>query len=336
MKKIKVFIIAEAGVNHNGSLSIAKKMVDAAYDSGADAIKFQTFKSENFISMSAKKAAYQKKTTPTDETQLEMVKKLELDKSAFRELKDCCRKKSLIFISTPFDDESIDFLADLGVDIFKIPSGEITNLPYLKKIGSLKKKVILSTGMSDLDEIRSALDILTNAGTPKNDITVLHCTTAYPAPLKDIHLRAMLTIKETFDVNIGYSDHTLGAEVSIAAVALGATVIEKHFTLNRNMEGPDHKASLEPHELKVMVRAIRNIEKAMGSARKKPESSELGNRALVRKSIVAAKHIKKGEFFEAKNIIAKRPGLGISPMEWEKIIGKIAKRDFLPDELIEL
>jgi len=336
MKREKVFIIAEAGINHNGSLKTAKKMIDVAFDSGADAVKFQTFKSENFISMSAKKAAYQKKTTPTDETQLEMVKKLELDKTAFRELKDYCQKKSLIFLSTPFDEESIDFLTDLGADLFKIPSGEITNFPYLRKIGSLKKKAILSTGMADIDEIRSALDILTNAGTQKHDITVLHCTTAYPAPLKDVHLRAMLTIKEAFDVNVGYSDHTLGIEITLAAVALGATVVEKHFTLDRNMKGPDHKASLEPGELKSMVQAIRNIEKAMGSSIKKTMPSELENKSIVRKSIVATKHIKKGQLFESKNITAKRPGSGISPMEWEKIIGKIAKRDFFRDELIEL
>jgi len=332
----RVFIIAEAGVNHNGRLELAFKLVDKAVEAGADAIKFQTFKAEKVISKSAPKAEYQKETTNERESQFEMVKKLELDINAHKDLMHRCEEKKITFLSSPFDLESIELLNKLGLKTFKIPSGEITNLPYLRKIGSMGKKILMSTGMADLEEIESALNILTKAGTPKENITVLHCNTEYPAPFEDINLRAMLTMRDTFKIDVGYSDHTLGIEVPIAAVTLGATVIEKHFTLDRNMEGPDHKASLEPDELKAIVKAIRNIEKTLGNGIKKPSPSELKNRPIARKSIVAARDIKKDEIFTEENITAKRPGIGISPMEWNNIIGKIAKRDFRADELIEI
>ncbi len=332
----KTFIIAEAGVNHNGSIEIAKKMIEVAKECGADAIKFQTFKAEKVISRYAPKAEYQKQTTGETDSQLEMVKKLELSFDDFIALKEYCDKLNIMFLSTPFDFESIDFLNDLGLEIFKIPSGEITNLPYLEKIGKLGKKVILSTGMADLGEIEDALDILISCGTKKENITVLHCNTEYPTPYEDVNLLAMLTIKEAFKVKVGYSDHTLGIEVPIAAVALGASVIEKHFTLDKNMEGPDHKASLEPHELKAMIDAIRNIEKALGNGIKKPSKSELKNKDIARKSIVAKREIKKGEIFTEDNITVKRPGTGISPMRWYEVLGKVASRDYKEDELIEL
>lgn len=331
-KMNRTFIIAESGVNHNGDVGIAKEMVDVAAKAGADAVKFQTFKAEKMISKFAPKAEYQRKTTDENESQFEMVKKLELDQCAHKELIAYCRQKGIIFLSTPFDLESIDLLNELGLKILKIPSGEITNLPYLRKIGSLKKKLILSTGMADLQEIGNALKILTGAGTPKENITVLHCNTEYPTPMEDVNLRAMLTIRDTFDVKVGYSDHTLGIEVPIAAVALGASVIEKHFTLDANMKGPDHKASLEPAGLRTMVEAIRNIEKMLGDGVKKPSPSELKNRPIARKSIVAARDITKGEIFTEENIAVKRPGIGISPMEWDKILGEVAERDFKEDE----
>jgi N,N'-diacetyllegionaminate synthase len=332
----KVFIIAEAGVNHNGSLETARNLIDVAVDAGADAVKFQTFKAERIIVKSAQKAEYQKETTASNETQFDMVNKLELDINAHKELISYCKKKEITFLSTPFDLESIELLNELGVEIIKIPSGEITNLPYLRKVGSLKRDTILSTGMADLKEVGQALDILIESGTPKNSITVLHCNSEYPTPFEDVNLLAMNTIKEAFNVNVGYSDHTIGIEVSIAAVVLGASVIEKHFTLNRNMEGPDHKASLEPHELKAMVKAIRNIEKALGYGIKRPSPSELKNKHVVRKSIVAGKDIKKGECFADENIAAKRPGTGISPMKWDNVIGRKAIRDFKEDDLIEI
>ena len=335
MHSHKVFIIAEAGVNHNGSLELAKKMIDAAEEAGADAVKFQTFKAEKVVSRYAPKAEYQKKTTTAGESQLEMIKKLELDAAAHQTLIDYCKKRNIQFLSTPFDFESIDLLNELGLDIFKIPSGEITNLQYLRKIGALKKEVILSTGMADLGEIEDALDVLTGAGTKLKDITVLHCNTEYPTPVEDVNLKAMLTIKAAFPgVNIGYSDHALGIEVPIAAVAMGATIIEKHFTLDKNMEGPDHKASLEPHELKAMVCAIRNIEKALGAGIKKPSPSELKNKPIARKSIVAAKPIDAGEKFTNDNLTVKRPGTGISPMRWDEILGKHAQKKYIEDELI--
>jgi N,N'-diacetyllegionaminate synthase len=332
----KTFIIAEAGVNHNGNIEIAKKMIEVAKECGADAIKFQTFKAEKVISKYAPKAEYQKQTTGEIDSQLEMVKKLELSFDDFIVLKEYCDKLNIMFLSTPFDFESIDFLDDLGLEIFKIPSGEITNLPYLEKIGKLGKKVILSTGMADLGEIEDALDILTSCGTKKEDITILHCNTEYPTPYEDVNLLAMLTIKEALKVKVGYSDHTLGIEVPIAAVALGASVIEKHFTLDKNMEGPDHKASLEPHELKAMIDAIRNIEKSLGDGIKKPSKSELKNKDIARKSIVAKREIKKGEIFTEDNITVKRPGNGISPMRWYEVLGKVVLKDYKEDELIEL
>jgi len=334
---LSVFVIAEAGVNHNGSLELAKKLVDVAKESGADAVKFQTFKSKNLVNKNAHKADYQKRTTDKDESQFEMIKKLELSFYEFMELKRYCDEKKIMFLSSPFDLESIEFLNKLKLDIFKIPSGEITNLPYLRAIGKLNKKVILSTGMADLGEIEDALDVLIKNGTKRKNIIVLHCNTEYPTPFEDVNLKAMQTIKCSFDVKVGYSDHTLGIEVPIAAVAIGAEVIEKHFTLDRNLPGPDHKASLEPDELKAMINAIRNIEKALGYGIKKPSNSEKKNIAVVRKSIVAKKDIKKGEIFTQENLIVKRIGVkGISPMKWDEVIGGVAKRDFKEDELIEL
>ena len=332
----KTFIIAEAGINHNGSVEIAKKMVDVALKAGVDAVKFQTFKAEKMTSRFTMKAEYQKKATDRKESQLDMLKRLQLSTDAHRALIDYCNKNSISFLSSPFDLESIELLDNLGLETFKIPSGEITNLPYLRKIGSLGKRIIMSTGMADLKEIKKALDILREAGTAKKDITVLHCNTEYPTPYEDVNLKAMLRIKETLKVDIGYSDHTLGIEVPVAAVALGATVIEKHFTLDRGMEGPDHKTSLEPDELEDMVDAIRNIEKSLGSGIKKPSPSELKNKTLSRKSIVALRDIKKDEAFTEKNITAKRTGGGISPMEWDNLIGGFAKRDFKEDEIVEI
>ena len=334
MKASKVFIIAEAGVNHNGSIHLAKKLIEKAAFSGADAVKFQTFKAENLVSKNAPKADYQKLTTNSRESQFDMVKNLELDESAHKELIACCKEANIMFLSTPFDIDSVNLLYDMGLEIFKIPSGEITNLPYLRRIGSLNKKVILSTGMSDLKEIGEAIKILTNAGTLKENITVLHANTMYPTPMEDVNLRAMQTIQNKFDVAVGYSDHTLGIEVDIAAVAMGATIIEKHFTIDKTMDGPDHKSSIDPEELKAMVSSIRNIEKALGSSIKKPSKSEKPNIIMARKSIVASKSIKKGELFTEKNITTKRPGTGISPMEWDSIIDKVAKRDYQIDDLL--
>jgi N,N'-diacetyllegionaminate synthase len=305
-----------------------------AVEAGADAVKFQTFKATNLVSKNAQKAAYQKQTTDKEESQFDMIKKLELDPYAHKVLMNYCKEKNIIFLSTPFDHDSIELLDDLGLEIFKIPSGEITNLPYLRHIGKLKKKVILSTGMADIGEIEDALDILTSAGAKKENITVLHANTQYPTPMEDVNLRAMVTIGTTFDVAYGYSDHTLGIEVDIAAVAMGARCIEKHFTLDKTMEGPDHKASLEPDELKAMVKAIRNIELAMGDGIKKPSKSEMPNKAIVRKSIVAKKAIKKGESLTEENITIKRPGSGINPMRWDEIIETTALKDYKEDELI--
>ncbi len=331
---MSVFIIAEAGVNHNGSIDLAKKLIDVASDAGADAIKFQTFKAENLVSKSASKAAYQQETTDKEESQYEMIKKLELDIDTHKELMAYCTKKEIMFLSTPFDHESIEMLNMLGLEIFKIPSGEITNLPYLREIGRLGKEIILSTGMADMGEIEDALDILVEAGTPKEHITILHANTMYPTPMEDVNLKAMVTIGKTFDVAYGYSDHTLGIEVDIAAVALGASVIEKHFTLDKMMEGPDHKASLEPSELKAMVEGIRNIEKALGSSIKKPSPSEKPNMVVARKSIVANRTIKKGEKLTQENLAIKRPGNGITPMRWDEIVGSVAMKDYLAEEPI--
>jgi N,N'-diacetyllegionaminate synthase len=330
----KVFIIAEAGVNHNGSVELAKKLIDVASDSGADAVKFQTFKAEKLVSKKAQKAEYQKQTTELQESQYEMIKKLELDRGMHLELISYCRQKNIMFLSTPFDHDSISLLSEMGLEIFKIPSGEITNLPYLKVIGGLNKQVILSTGMADIGEIEDALDLLISSGTSKDNITVLHANTEYPTPMCDVNLKAMNTIAKTFKVKVGYSDHTLGIEVPIAAVAMGAVVIEKHFTLDKTMAGPDHKASLEPCELKAMVSSIRNIEQALGHGIKKPSPSEIPNMAIARKSIIALKSIAKGEKYTEENIGIKRPGNGISPMRWDEFIGAVAQRDYQEDELI--
>jgi len=331
---VSVFIIAEAGVNHNGSIELAKKLIDVAVDAGADAVKFQTFKTENLVSKNAQKAEYQKETTDATESQFDMIKKLELDINTHYELIAYCKSKNIMFLSTPFDLDSVDLLNELKLSIFKIPSGEITNLPYLRKIGALKKEVILSTGMSDIGEIEDALDILIEAGTSKDKITLLHANTMYPTPIEDVNLRAMVTIGNTFDIAYGYSDHTLGIEVPIGAVAMGASCIEKHFTLDTNMEGPDHKASLEPNELKAMVKAIRNIEIALGSSIKKASKSEFPNIKVARKSIVASCSISKGKKFSEKNLTVKRPSGGISPMRWDEVIGTLASRDYSEDELI--
>jgi len=332
---MNVFIIAEAGVNHNGNIELAKKLIDVAVEAGVNAVKFQTFKAEKLVSKNTKKATYQKENmNSSDDSQFNMLKKLELDIDTHHELIEYCNSKNIMFLSTPFDHDSINMLDDLKLPIFKIPSGEITNLPYLKHIGSLEKKVILSTGMADIGEIEDALDILIEAGTLKENITVLHANTMYPTPMEDVNLRAMVTIGNTFDIAFGYSDHTLGIEVPIASVALGATCIEKHFTLDKNMEGPDHKASLEPDELKAMVKAIRNIEIALGSSVKKPTKSEKPNMEVARKSIVAKKAIKKGEILTKENLAVKRPGSGISPMRWDEIIGTVATKDYVEDELI--
>jgi len=327
-------VIAEAGVNHNGSLELAFELIDAASEAGADVVKFQTFKAENLVTQSATKADYQLGTTDSKETQFEMIKKLELSHDMHLKLIARCKEKSIRFSSTGFDASSVDVLIKLGVDFLKVPSGEITNLPYLRHVGSKRLPIILSTGMCTMQEVESALEIIEKAGTGKADIIVLHCNTQYPTPMEDVNLRAMLSMEKKLGVKVGYSDHTLGIEVPIAAVALGATVIEKHFTLDRSMNGPDHAASLEPDELKQMVKSIRNIEKAKGDGVKKPSNSEEKNISIVRKSIVASKEIKVGDKFTSDNLGVKRPGNGISPMEWDEVVGKVASKDFHPDELI--
>lgn len=333
---MKTLIIAEAGVNHNGDMKLALKLIDAASEAGVDMVKFQTFIADRLVTASAKKADYQKQTTDVGESQHAMLRKLELTRAMHVTLIAHCQSREIKFFSAGFDLESVDFLAELGLDRFKIPSGEITNLPYLRHIGHYGKPVILSTGMATLNEIGEALALLEKAGTPRNRITVLHCNTEYPTPMSDVNLRAMLTIRDTFGIAVGYSDHTLGIEVPIAAVALGATVIEKHFTLDRNLPGPDHGASLNPDELKAMVAAIRNIEQAMGDGIKRPSSSEAKNKPIARKSLVAARAIRTGEIFSESNITPKRPGTGLSPMQWDNVIGRAAPRDFARDELIEL
>lgn len=329
-------IIAEAGVNHNGSIEIAKRLVDAALDAGADIIKFQTFKAEKLVSKDAKKAEYQKKNIgDCDDSQYTMLKRLELSVADHATLIAYCQARGIRFWSTAFDMESMDYLHSLNLGLWKVPSGEITNYPFLKKIASFSEPVIMSTGMCDEQDIHNAMVVLLGSGLSKEQITLLHCNTQYPTPMEDVNLRAMLTIQRDFGVAVGYSDHTRGIEVPIAAVALGAQVIEKHFTLDRNMPGPDHKASLEPAELKAMVSAIRNIEKALGTGQKQVSASEQGNRAVARKSIVAATTIKRGDLLTEQNLTVKRPGTGISPMEWESVIGTIATRDYQPDEQIE-
>ena len=333
----KVLIIAEAGVNHNGSLENAFKLIDAAVDAGVDYVKFQTFKSENLVSKSAKKADYQiQNTGNSTDSQYEMLKKLELSHENHELLIDYCKQKNIQFFSTAFDLDSLQYLKEIGLDLVKIPSGEITNLPYLRKAAQLFKKVILSTGMCTMEDIEASINVFLAENISKENITILHCNTEYPTPMNDVNLKAMLSIQQEFGTEIGYSDHTLGIEVPVAAVALGASVIEKHFTLDNRMEGPDHAASLEPDQLKEMVKAIRNIEQAIsGDGIKKPSESEMKNIEIARKSIVASTYISKGEIFTEENLTIKRPGNGISPMKWDEIIGQIAIRDFEEDELIE-
>lgn len=332
----KIIIIAEAGVNHNGNFELAKRMVSEAKAAGADYVKFQTAVPELVMAASAPKAEYQLNTTDKAESQLEMAKAIHLPLSAYAELKKICDEKGIKFMSTPFDLVSVDLLHSIGMNLWKIPSGEITNYPYLKKIGSYGEPVILSTGMSTLDEIEAAVQVLTDNGTKRENISLLHCTTEYPTPYGDVNLLAMKQMKERFGLDVGYSDHTVGITVPIAAAAIGATIIEKHFTLDKTMEGPDHKASLEPGELKDMVMAIRNTELSLGDGMKRPAASEIKNMPIARKSIVAATAIKKGELFSENNLTTKRPGSGISPMKWEETIGKKASRNFEPDELISL
>ena len=329
----KTIIIAEAGVNHNGSLQLAKQLVDVAADAGVDYVKFQTFKANKIASKQAQKAIYQQQTTDIAESQLEMLKRLELDETTHVELIAYCQEKNIAFLSTAFDFDSIELLQKLGITLGKIPSGELTNLPFLRKMASTFPKLILSTGMADMEEIEATIHVLIEAGTKRENLTVLHCNTEYPTPFEDVNLKAMLSIQEQINVNIGYSDHTLGIAIPIAAVTMGATIIEKHFTLDRNMQGPDHKASLEPAELKAMVQGIRNVELALsGTGIKIASNSEQKNKAVARKSIVAAKNINIGDIFTEENITVKRPGNGINPMRWDEIIGKEAIKDFEEDE----
>lgn len=331
---MSVYIIAEAGVNHNGDFELAKKMIEVAKESGVDAIKFQTYQAEKLVTVKSKKAEYQQKNTVNTESQLEMLKKLQLSHNEFAELKNYCKTIGIEFLSAPFDLESIDFLYQLEIGRWKIPSGEITNLPYLIKVAKTQLPVILSTGMATLQEVAEAVDVLKKYGS--TEIALLHCTTEYPAPFDEINLKAMLTMREEFKLPIGYSDHTMGIEIPIAAAAMGASIIEKHFTLDRAMDGPDHKASLEPDQLKAMVKAIRHVEAAFGDGIKQPVHSEINNISIARKSIVASKRISKGELFTENNLTAKRPGDGISPMRWFEVLGKKAVRDFEEDELVEL
>lgn len=333
---MKTLIIAEAGVNHNGDIGLAKQLISAAKAAGADIVKFQTFKTANLVTKTAEKAAYQKGTTDADESQYAMIRKLELSRADHEVLIEECRRQGIGFFSTAFDTDSFDMLVEMGLDLVKIPSGELTNLPLLRYMTRLGMPVMLSTGMATLGEIEAALAEIEQAGTPRHLITVLHCTTEYPAPMADVNLRAMLSIKTALGVEVGYSDHTKGIEIPVAAVALGARVIEKHFTLDRNMPGPDHQASLEPHELKAMVDAIRNVEAALGDGVKRPSPSELKNRPIARKSLVAIRDIREGDPFSADNVGTKRPGTGISPMLWDEVMGRPAPRDFNVDELIEL
>lgn len=335
-EKNHTFIIAEAGVNHNGCTKTALKLIDYAVNSGADAIKFQTFKADSLVTSYAKKAEYQKQINKHDDNQYEMIKRLELNYSDHITLSQYAFEKKIEFLSTPFDLESIDLLLELGLEKFKIPSGEITNLPYLEKIGQLNKEIILSTGMSTLKEIEQAINVLISSGSQKENLTVLHCNTEYPTPLIDVNLKAMVNIGNTLNVNFGYSDHTLGIHVPVAAVSMGAKIIEKHFTCDKNMEGPDHKASVSPKELNEMVKLIRNTEIALGKSIKEPTASETKNIKIARKSIVAKTSIKKGENFSLNNLTTKRPGDGISPMKWHDILKLVAKKDFKKDDLIEI
>ncbi len=329
-----VLIIAEAGVNHNGDIKIAKELIDIASSGGADIIKFQTFTADRLVTKSAEKAEYQKITTNKNESQLDMLKKLELSKNDHFELINYCKGKGIEFLSSPFDEENATFLNELGLKRFKIPSGEITNLPYLRHISKFQKPTILSSGMSNLEEIEDAISVLELSGLKKDLITILHCTSQYPAPFKDVNLKAMKTIADTFNVVVGYSDHTEGIEVALAAVSLGAKIIEKHITIDKTMEGPDHSASLDPCELNNMIRAIRNIEISLGSPNKFVTDSEKKNREIVRKSIVAKNKIRKGDIFNKNNLATKRPGNGLSPMNWDKVLGQRATRDYFEDEFI--
>lgn len=331
-----IYIIAEAGVNHNGDPDLAIRLVESAAAAGADAVKFQTFKAQKLVRRDAEKAEYQKQATGSAEGQYEMLKRLELDYGMHRTLQARCEELGIDFLSTPFDEESAKFLRDLGLRLLKVPSGEITNLPYLRLVGGLGINVVLSTGMSDMDEVRAAIGTLEAAGTPRKHIVVLHCNTQYPTPLEDVHLRAMCAMGDELGVAVGYSDHTLGIEVPIAAAALGATVVEKHFTLDRTMEGPDHAASLEPEELAAMVRGIRGVEKALGDPIKQPSPSEADNRSLVRRSIVAARPIAAGAIIVEDDLRVKRPGTGLSPMRWDEVVGSRAVRRFVEDEALEL
>ena len=331
---MSVFIIAEVGVNHNGSLELAKQLVDVAKDCGADAVKFQTFKAATLVIKAAKQADYQTANTGKQESQFDMLTRLELSEAEHHELVDYCQQKQIEFMSTPFDLQSIQFLNGLGVNRFKIPSGEITNYPYLKMVGAYNKEIVLSTGMATLADIEAALSLLIESGTDKDKITILHATTDYPTQMHDVNLTAMQTIAHAFKVKVGYSDHTPGIEVPTAAVALGASIIEKHFTLDRNLPGPDHKASLEPQELQAMVKASRNIEIALGDGIKRPSANEQKNMQVARKSLVALTDIKKGDTFSEHNLTVKRPGLGISPMRWNEIIGQVAQKDYQADDLI--
>ena len=332
----RTLIIAEAGVNHNGDLDMAKKLIDVAAEAGADLVKFQTFSADRLVTHVAKKADYQAKTTDGNESQHEMLRRLDLTPAMHKELIAHCALRNIGFFSTGFDIESVDLLVSLGQNQFKIPSGELTNLPYLRHIGQIGKPVILSTGMATLGEIEAAIEVLEQSGTSRTNLTVLHCTTEYPTPMSDVNLRAMQSIHKAFGVEVGYSDHTQGFEVAIAAVALGASVIEKHFTLDRNLPGPDHNASLEPHELNAMVAAIRNIEIALGDGIKRLTPCETKNKPIARKSLVASHPIKAGELFTKENITAKRPGNGLSPMLWDEVIGRKAHRDYAEEELIEI
>lgn len=336
MSNFKTLIIAEAGVNHNGDIELAKRLIEVAADAGADIVKFQTFNAELLVTKSAAKANYQIASTDPAESQYEMLRRLELSPMMHETLMAHCVKCNIEFMSTAFDEQSVDLLCGFGLSRYKIPSGEITNLPYLRHIAKVAKEVIISTGMATLDEVGAAIDVFESNGVPLESITVLHCTSEYPAPFSEVNLRAMQTIGDTFGVRIGYSDHTEGIEIPIAAVALGANIIEKHFTLDKSMPGPDHQASLEPAELKYMVKALRNIEMALGDGVKRPSASEMRNKQIARKSIVAARAIRSGERYSSENLASKRPGTGLSPMCWDEVIGRIAPRDFLIDELIQL
>lgn len=333
---MKCLVIAEAGINHNGDASVAVELVKAAADAGADIVKFQSFITSRSIARHAPKADYQIQNTGGSESQYEMVRQLELSANDHREIVEASRVAGIEFLSTAFDEESLAMLLELGIPLIKIPSGEITNVPFLRHIGSLGKSVILSTGMANLGEVECALEALESSGTTRKQVTILHCNSEYPSPMTDVNLRAMLSMREAFGVAIGYSDHTRGIEIPIAAVTLGAEVIEKHLTLDRSMPGPDHKASLEPSEFTAMVKAIRNIELALGDGIKRPSPSEIKNRAIARKSLVAAVPIRAGQKFTPKNVTAKRPGTGLSPARWDEVIGRSALRDFAQDELIEL